>query len=95
LRELCLQHWDVIHLVLNISDPQTSRFCSRFEELGFFFAGVLPLGLSSGDALILQYLNTVPAPYSTIRTASRFASELVGYVKSCDPNPTAVDPEPV
>lgn len=91
LRELCLQRWDVIHLVLNLSDPQTYRFCSRFEELGFFFAGVLPLGLSSGDALILQYLNTVSPPYSAIQTASRFAADLVAYVQSCDPNPTATD----
>lgn len=94
LRELCLQRWDVIHLVLNLAHPQTSRFCSRFEELGFFFAGVLPLGLSSGDALILQYLNTVSAPYSAIQTASRFASDLVAYVKSCDPSPSAADREP-
>jgi serine/threonine-protein kinase RsbW len=94
LRELCLQRWDVIHLVLNLSDPRTSRFCSRFEELGFFFAGVIPLGLPSGDALILQYLNTVRAPYSAIQTASRSASELVAYIKSCDPNATAANPEP-
>jgi len=94
LRELCLQRWDVIHLVLNLSDPQTARFCSRFEELGFFFAGILPLGFSFGDALILQYLNTVPAPYSTIQTASRFASDLVAYVRSCDPNPAVFGSEP-
>jgi len=85
LRELCLQRWDVIHLILNLSDPQTPRFCRRFEELGFFFAGVLPLGLSSGDALILQYLNTHCVPYGAIQTASLFAADLVAYVKSCDP----------
>ena len=88
LRELCLQHWDVIHLILNLSDPQTPRFCRRFEELGFFFAGVLPLGLSSGDALILQYLNTYCVPYSAIQTATRFGADLVAYVKSLDPNLT-------
>jgi serine/threonine-protein kinase RsbW len=87
LRGLCLQRWDVIHLVLNLSDPHTSRFCSRFEELGFFFAGILPLGLATGDALILQYLNTVCGRYSAVQTASAFASDLVAYVKSCDPNP--------
>ena len=87
LRDLCLQRWDVIHLVLNLSDPQTSRFCDRFEDLGFFFAGILPLGLSSGDALILQYLNTVCGRYNAVQAASGFASDLVAYVKSCDPNP--------
>jgi hypothetical protein len=91
LKELCLQRWDVVHLILNLSDPQTASFCSRFEELGFFFAGVLPLGLSSGDALILQYLNTVCGRYGAVQTASAFTSDLVAYVKSCDPNPDAID----
>ena len=95
LRELCLQRWDVIHLVLNLSDPQTPHFCGRFEELGFFFAGILPLGLSSGDALMLQYLNTVCARYRGIQTASPFAADLVAYVRSCDPNPAAINPEAV
>jgi serine/threonine-protein kinase RsbW len=93
LRELCLQHWDVIHLILNLSDPQTPHFCSRFEEQGFFFAGVLPLGLSSGEALILQYLNTDCVPYSAIQPASRFGADLVAYVKSRDPNRTRFDTE--
>ena len=91
LRELCLQRWDVVHLVLNLSDPQTARFCSRFEELGFFFAGILPLGLSSGDALFLQYLNTVCGRSSSVQTASAFAADLVAYVKSCDPNPAPIN----
>lgn len=89
LRELCLQRWDIIHLVLNLSDPQSTPFCERFEELGFFFAGILPLGLPFGDALILQYLNTPRAPYSAIQTAAPFAAELVAYVHACDPNPPA------
>jgi serine/threonine-protein kinase RsbW len=93
LRELCLQHWDVIHLILNLSDPQTSLLCRRFEEFGFFFAGILPLGLPSGDALILQYLNTNCPPSSTIHTASDFGDELVAYVRSRNPNPTEPDTE--
>jgi serine/threonine-protein kinase RsbW len=94
LRELCLQRWDVIHLVLDLSDPKTAHLCRRFEELGFFFAGILPLGLASGDALILQYLNTFSVRYDAIQTASRFAADLVAYVKARDPNPTAIEPEP-
>jgi serine/threonine-protein kinase RsbW len=93
LRELCLQRWDVIHLVLHLSDPKTAHLCRRFEELGFFFAGILPLGLASGDALILQYLNTFSVRYSAIQTASRFATDLVAYVKARDPNPAAIESE--
>jgi anti-sigma regulatory factor (Ser/Thr protein kinase) len=84
LRELSLQRWDVIHLVLSLSDPQTSLLCDKFEELGFFFAGILPLGDSSGDTLVLQYVNTVCNRYGVVQTASSFASDLVAYVKSCD-----------
>ena len=95
LRELCLQRWDVIHLVMPLSDPKTAHLCGRFEELGFFFAGILPLGLASGDSLILQYLNTFSACYGAIQTASRFASDLVAYVQARDPNPpAAIEPEP-
>jgi serine/threonine-protein kinase RsbW len=93
LRELCLQRWDVIHLILNLSDPQTSHLCRPFEELGFFFAGILPLGLPSGDALILQYLNTNCPPSTTIHTASDFGAELVAYVQSRNPNPNEPDSE--
>ncbi|MCU0559605.1 MAG: GNAT family N-acetyltransferase [Desulfobacterales bacterium] len=84
LHDLCLERWDVIHLVLNLSDPQSALLCERFEAFGFFFAGILPRGLSSGDALILQYVNTLRAPYDTIRTASAFGAELAAYVHACD-----------
>jgi serine/threonine-protein kinase RsbW len=94
LRELCRQRWDVIHLVLNLSDPQTALFCGRFEALGFFFAGLLPLGHPAGDALILQYPNSVCARYERIQTAGRFASELAAYVRSCDPDPASIQAAP-
>jgi serine/threonine-protein kinase RsbW len=89
LRELCLQRWDIIHLILSLADPLTPLLCPRFEELGFFFAGMLPFGLPSGDTLILQYLNTCCADYEAIQTAGRFAPDLVAYVKACDADPTA------
>ena len=95
LRELCLQRWDVIHLVLPLADPNTSQLCRPFEELGFFFAGILPLGLVSGDALILQYLNTFSVRYSAIQTASRFASDLLAYVKARVRTPPQSNPSPL
>jgi serine/threonine-protein kinase RsbW len=86
LKALCVQRWDVVHLILGLSDPATARFCSRFEELGFFFAGILPRGLPSGDALVLQYLNNVRVRYEGICTASTFAARLRDYVRTRDPN---------
>ena len=44
-----------------------------FPTIGY----LVPLGFSSGDALVLQYLNARSAPHSAIQTACRFASDLV------------------
>ncbi|MDQ7784703.1 MAG: GNAT family N-acetyltransferase [Desulfomonilaceae bacterium] len=85
VRELCLKRVDVIHLYLNLCDPLTATFTKRFEELGFFFAGILPLGMPQ-DALILQYLNNVPIDYSKIRVHSERTRTLLEYVKGHDPN---------
>jgi serine/threonine-protein kinase RsbW len=86
IKALCFQNWDVIHLLLDLSNPATAHFCGRFEELGFFFAGMLPCGLPSGDALILQYLNNFTIAYESIKTASPFTRKLVTYVQDLDPN---------
>jgi serine/threonine-protein kinase RsbW len=85
-RGLCRQKWDAIHLLLDLADPATAHFAKRFEELGFFFAGVLPGGLPAGDALFLQYLNHLAVSYETIRTESAFAGRLADYVRRCDPS---------
>jgi serine/threonine-protein kinase RsbW len=85
VKALCLQKWDVIHLLLDLSNPATAHFGERFEELGFFFAGVLPRGLPSGDALILQYLNNLTVSYESIQAESEFAAELAAYVRQCHP----------
>jgi anti-sigma regulatory factor (Ser/Thr protein kinase) len=85
LRELCLKRFEIIHLYLGLSDPQTAHYCQQFENLGFFFAGILP-GAKVGDALILQYLNNVPIDYEKIKTKSQNGSELLAYIKNLDPN---------
>jgi len=85
-RGLCRQKWDAIHLLLDLADPATAHFAKRFEELGFFFAGVLPCGLPTGDALFLQHLNQLGVAYETIRTESAFAARLADYVRRCDPS---------
>jgi len=85
-RGLCRQKWDAIHLLLDLSDPATAHFANRFEELGFFFAGVLPCGLPAGDALFLQHLNHLAVSYESIQTESTFAGRLADYVRRCDPS---------
>jgi serine/threonine-protein kinase RsbW len=56
------------------------------EDLGFFFAGILPEGFADGNALILQYLNNVPFDYDTVRVESPVALELLAYIRAHDPN---------
>ena len=85
-KELCLKKIEVIHLYLNLADPLTPSFCSEFENLGFFFAGVLPGGIKGGDALILQYLNNVPIDYSTIQLDSNIARKILAHIRKHDPN---------
>jgi serine/threonine-protein kinase RsbW len=86
LKELCLQKIEAIHLYLNLADPLTPYFCTEFENLGFFFAGVLPGGIKNGDALILQYLNNVPVDYEAIQLESATARQILAHIREHDPN---------
>ena len=85
LKELCLKQCEVINLYLNLADPLTGSLAGEFEDLGFFFAGLLPGGCAS-DALIFQYLNNVPIDYHKIKVRSEMGRTLLDYVKRCDPN---------
>lgn len=86
LQDLCVKHAEVIHLYLDLEDPGTAWYCERFEELGFFFAGILPGGCV-GDALILQYLNNIALDYGRIKLESDMAKALLPYIRSRDPYP--------
>jgi serine/threonine-protein kinase RsbW len=86
VKELCLHQRRVIHLLSSLADPATAVCAQRCEELGFFLAGVLPGGLPSGDALILQYLNNFAVRYEALQTASAFAARLADYVRQHDPS---------
>jgi serine/threonine-protein kinase RsbW len=85
-KEICLQKTDVINLYLNLSDPLSGPCTPQFEDLGFFFSGILPGGFKNGDALILQYLNNVPIEYDAIQVESAIAEKLVAYIRKQDPN---------
>ena len=86
VKEICLQKTDIVNLFLNLSDPLTGTIAAQFENLGFFFGGLLPGGFSNGDALILQYLNNVTVDYNAIQLESAIAKKLLAYVRKHDPN---------
>jgi len=85
LRQFCLEKMAAINLFLNLGDPATCHLTTAFEEMGFFFAGILPRG-RVGDTLCLQYLNNVDFDYSAIAVYTDMAKELLGYIRQDDPN---------
>ncbi len=85
LKELCYQKIEQITFYLGLEDPLTAKLCGSFEDMGFFFAGVLPFS-HTGDALLLQYLNNVPIDYDKIRIVDDVGQRILAYVESCDPN---------
>jgi serine/threonine-protein kinase RsbW len=80
LRELRLMRFDCIYLDLPLSDPLTASVCAGMELLGFFYAGIIPDYLPSGDALRLQYLNNVSIDPEQVVIVGDFGRELFGYI---------------
>ena len=93
LRDLCCEGIAAVYLNLPLGDPHTAVLCQKFEELGFFFAGILPRpaipvsseGMISGDWLCLQFLNGAHIDYDRLHIYSEFAQALVEYVRERDP----------
>ncbi len=84
LRAFCLEKRDVIFLYLDLEEAATASMTAVFENMGFFFAGILPSGLLGRDALILQYLNNIAIDYDRIALDSAGAARLLSYVRQCD-----------
>jgi hypothetical protein len=93
LRDLCYEGIAVIYLNLPLGNPHTAVTCQHFEELGFFFSGILPRPvkpvnseeMNGGDWLCLQYLNGPRVDYDLLRIYSDFGQELAQYVQERDP----------
>lgn len=85
LKDLCLQRYEVIELGLDLADPFTCRLTEEFEQLGFFFGGILP-GASGRETLLLHYLNNTVIDYEKIHLHSDLGKETLAYVREHDPN---------
>jgi serine/threonine-protein kinase RsbW len=83
IREMLIKGVEVILLYISLNDPLTYTLTSDFEQLGFFFAGVLP-ATSIGDTLILQYLSVSNFDYDNIQVSSEKAIEILNYVKQSE-----------
>lgn len=85
LRSLCVKQVAAIYLFLDMTDPATHHLTGEMEQLGFFFAGILP-HCAVNEGLVLQYLNNQPLDYSKIQTYSDLAKRLLEKVRHHDPN---------
>jgi len=85
LRDLCMKNYDVIDLIVDLTDPMTCRLARDLESLGFFFGGILPGGASGKDALMLQYLNNIAIDYDKIQLHSEMGRRTLEYIRQNDP----------
>lgn len=79
VQELRQKHAELIVLDLPLKDPNTALMCSKIEDMGFFFSGLMPEYLD-GDSLRLQYLNNVAFHPETVDVYSDFGKKIFNYV---------------
>jgi predicted amidohydrolase YtcJ len=84
LRDLCLRQIAAVNLFLPLEDPTTWFVTAELENLGFFFAGILP-ETYLGDVLILQYLNNVDLDYGKIQIYAPIAQDILAYIQTGTP----------
>jgi anti-sigma regulatory factor (Ser/Thr protein kinase)/RimJ/RimL family protein N-acetyltransferase len=75
-------HHGLAFIVLNLplADTYTPQACAEAEALGFFFCGVVPEKLASGDVLRLQYWNGFAIAAASVEVASEWGAKMRDYV---------------
>lgn len=84
-KKLCCNKVEVIYLYLDLENPDAPLYVKDLENIGFFFAGVIP-GDVGNNKLVLQYLNNILIDYSSIKTESEIGNKILNYVMNSDPN---------
>ena len=69
-----------ISLNLPLAEAFTPQASAEAEALGFFFCGVVPEKLASGDLLRLQYWNGFAVAATSVETASDWGAKVLEYV---------------
>jgi serine/threonine-protein kinase RsbW len=81
-KEVKLKKFSVIYLYLSLENPFTPVYFEKIESLDFFFAGILPHD-STGDAIILQYLNNIEIRVNELDLYTDFSQQLAKYISQC------------
>ena len=84
VRELCRRKIESISFYLDMTDPGIIPATRLMEKANCYFAGVF--SAATRPYLVLQYLNNVFIDYDQVETDHSLATELVDYIKGCDPN---------
>ncbi len=80
LKRLCIDRMETVYLYLKLNDPLTAALAERFEQMGFFFSGVMP-GSEGRDVLILQYLNNYVIDFDKLAIAGDMGKKILEYIK--------------
>lgn len=83
LKSLCLNRVDAIYLYLDLEDENMPHLAKECEELGFFFAGILPCAMNGNHAMIFQYLNNLTFDFEAIVISNPQAKILKEYISDC------------
>ncbi len=79
VRQLRMNRFELILVILPLGDPATSFFGSGLQEIGLSFSGVYP-EYADGDVLVLQNLNNVEVRPEEINVASDMGTFLRDFV---------------
>lgn len=79
LREILHNEIEVVYLDYNLSDSAGTSYVSDFENLGFFFSGIIP-ELDNGDIIRFGFLGTQAIDKDNIVLVSDFAKKILGYI---------------
>ena len=75
VRQLQINRYELILVVLPLGEPATSHYGSGLQEMGLSFAGIYP-EYEDGDVLVLQNLNNVDLKPDEIEVASDLGAYL-------------------
>ena len=72
--------WDAMYIFLPMSAPSSPQLVEQCEQMGFFFAGIMPHIHGGDDRIIMQYLG-ISLNMDAIRVYGDMSKKLFSYIK--------------
>lgn len=83
LKTLCLNRMDAIYLYLDLEDENMPYVSKECEDMGFFFAGIIPYAADGNHAMVFQYLNNLRFDFDAMHLSGSQAEMLKNYIFNC------------